>query len=361
MANIKDIRELVVHAFRGTSPDPSKFSNADTRFALSAELKEMASTYMDYQRNKLDLFQIIQESADEVLPRYVENVFGLVAETKTVAHGQKALFVRKRGRTRAKQQFITQVAASGVYEAFRLDKDTFELTTKAVGGAAYIDFERYLIGDENPAEMLEILVEGIQEAIMNEVQLALLASINSEDRPAKNIYVSAGFDPDGMQELLGVARSYGSGGAVIFAPPEFITAMGADAIGAPVFNGTPGYAGATPVYAPQDIDSIHNTGFIQTFRGAPIVQLPQSYTDETNEVTVINPGIAYIFPTGGEKIVKIVLEGDTIIDEFKNRDRSMEIEAYKKIGVGVLTHNNWCIYENTELTDEENYPTKNPV
>lgn len=360
MANIKDIKDLVVHAFKGTSPDPSKFSNQDTKITLSAELKAMASNYNDYQRNKLDFFQIVQESADEVIPKYVEDVLGKFAEIKNVEHGQKAMFVRKRGRQRAKQQFITQVAASGVYEAFRLDKDTFELNVKAIGGTAYVDFERYLCGDEDPSEMLEIILEGIQEAVINEVQRALIASVNSEDRPAKNIHISAGFDPDGMQELCGVCRAYG-GGAVIFAPPEFITAMGPDAIGAPVFNGTPGYAGATPAYAPEDITSIHNTGYIQMFRGTPIIQLPQSYTDETNEVTTVNPGLAYIFPTGGEKIVKVVFEGDTQVDDFKSRDRSWEIEAYKKFGVGIITHHNWCIYENTELTDTTNYPTKNPV
>ena len=78
----------------------------------------------------------------------------------------------------------------------------------------------------------------------------------------------------------------------------------------------------------------------------------------TNETTQINPGFAYIFPTGGEKIVKIVFEGNTQVDDFKNRDRSIEIEAYKKIGVAILTHHNWCIYENTELSgDGTKYPS----
>lgn len=58
--------------------------------------------------------------------------------------------------------------------------------------------------------------------------------------------------------------------------------------------------------------------------------------DETNKVTQINPGFAYIFPTDGEKIVKVVFEGQTRLDEFRGRDRSSEIEVYKKIGVPIL-------------------------
>lgn len=355
----KAIKDLVVCAFKGTTPDPTKYSVSDVKGAATAALRELASDYNSYRRNKYDIFEIMQESYDEILPKYVEDFMGFFAETKTVPMGQKAQFVRKRGRQRAKQ-FITQVGLSGVYESFRLDKDTFEVGGHAIGGSAYIDFERYLCGDEDISESAEILLEGIQEAIMGEIQKALIASVNAENRPTKNVYVGAGFDADAMAELCAIARSYG-GGAAIFATPEFVAAMGPDAIGMPIFNGTPGYAGATPVYSPSDIDSIARTGYIQSFRGNPIIQIPQSYTDETNEITQINPALAYVFPTGGEKVVKVVFEGQTQVDDFKGRDRNMEIEAYKRVGVAILTNHNWCVYENSTLADTENYPTKYPI
>ena len=359
MADIKDIKDLWVCAYRGCSPDPTKFSAKDAKDCLRAEIHKLASDMKSYRRNKEDLFEIIQESYDEILPKYVEDFMGTFAEIRIVDNNTKASFRRKKGRQRAKQ-FITQVGLSGVYESFRLDSDTFEVGGHAIGGAAYIDFERYICGDEDISESTDILLEGIQEAIMGEVQKALIASVNAEDRPAKNVYVGAGFDADAMADLCAVARSYG-GGSVIFASPEFIAAMGPDAIGMPIFNGTPGYAGSTPVYSPKDINDIANGGYITSFRGNPIVEIPQSYTDETNEVTQINPALAYIFPTGGEKVVKIVLEGPTQVDDFKNRDRSIEIEAYKKVGVAILENHNWCIYENTTLANTDDYPTKYPV
>lgn len=356
MADIKAIKDLVVCAFLGTSPDPTKFSNTDVKESLRNEIHSLANDFNSYRRNKLDLFEIMQEAYDEILPKYVEDFMGTFAEIKTVENGKRAQFVVKRGRQRAKQ-FITQVGLSGVYESFRLDKDTFEVGGHAIGGAAYIDFERYICGDEDISESTEILLEGLQAAIMGEIQKALIKSANAEDRPRKNYYIGAGFDADEMANLCAVARSYG-GGATIFATPEFVAAMGPDAIGMPIFNGTPGYAGATPVYSPKDINDIANTGYITTFRGNPIVQIPQSYTDETNEVTQINPGFAYIFPTGGEKIVKVVFEGPTQVDDWQHRDRSFEIEAYKKVGVAILTNHNWCIYENTDLsTTDTKYPS----
>ena len=357
MADIKAIKDLVVCAFLGTSPDPTKVSNTDVKESLRNEIHSLANDFNSYRRNKLDLFEIMQEAYDEILPKYVEDFMGTFAEIKTVENGKRAQFVVKRGRQRAKQ-FITQVGLSGVYESFRLDKDTFEVGGHAIGGAAYIDFERYICGDEDISESTEILLEGLQAAIMGEIQKALIKVANAEDRPRKNYYIGAGFDADEMANLCAVARSYG-GGATIFATPEFVAAMGPDAIGMPIFNGTPGYAGATPVYSPKDINDIANTGYITTFRGNPIVQIPQSYTDETNEVTQINPGFAYIFPTGGEKIVKVVFEGPTQVDDWQHRDRSFEIEAYKKVGVAILTNHNWCIYENTDLsTTDTKYPSE---
>lgn len=355
------IRELFVHSFRGTSPDVTKFSTKDVKETLSEEIHALAGTYNDYRRNKLDLFEILSEAYDEVIPEYVGNFISAFAEIKTVPNGQKARYIVKRGRRRAKT-FITEVGLSGVYEAFRLDVDSFEVSAKAIGGAAYIDFERYLIGDEDITESANLLLEGLEEAIYKEIHKALLATVLNADMPAANRIESDGFDPESMQKLCNVAKSYGGGSAVIFATPEFVAKMGPDAIGMPVYGaraaaGAPapgGYNGyATPVYSPRDIADIAAGGYITVFRGTPIIQLPQNFVDENNDTYQIPSSIAYIFPTGSEKIVKVVFEGPTQVDDWQHRDRSFEVEVYKKIGVAILSTNDWCVYRNRELETEE--------
>lgn len=361
----RDIKDLMVCSFYHKNQDPTKFSNNDIDTALKEEIHKLASDYYTYQRNKIDLFEIVQEAYTEILPKQIEQFMESFAEVKTVPLKQRAQFTVKRGRRRAKQ-FITQVALSGVYEQFRLDSDTFELGGKAIGGAAWIDFERYLCNDEDITESLQLLQEGFQEAIYGEIQKALLASVNADDRPAKNKHIGAGFDANAMQSLCTVAQTYGSG-ATIFATPEFVSAMGPDAIGMPVYapyaltasptaGSAPGYA--TPVYNPRNIEEIAQFGRIKTFRGYPIVEIPQSFTDERNEVYVANPAVAYVFPTGDNKPVKIVFEGPIQIDDFKNRDRSMEVEIYGRVGVAILTNYDWCVYVNTDLMDPTAYPTK---
>ena len=259
------------------------------------------------------------------------------------------MFRVKKGRMRAKR-FLTQVGLSGVYETFRLDADTFEVKAHAIGGGATIDFERYLDGAEDMAELMDVIIEGLTDAVFLEVQKALRASLSVSNRPSVNVVSQSSFDGDKMFKLVGIARAYGQG-AAIFAPPEFIAEMGPDAIVPVPTSGN--YGG---VYHPQDIDAIHNTGYVNLFRGTPIIQIPQSFIDENNNKTWIDPQLAYVIPTGGEKIVKVVLEGQTQVKDHDNRDNSMEIDAWKKMGCAILTYHNWCVYQNTGITQTMDSP-----
>ena len=101
-----------------------------------------------------------------------------------------------------------------------------------------------------------------------------------------------------------------------------------------------------------DIEEFRNTGYIGKFAGAPVVVIPNSFVDEENTKLVFNPRFAYVLPAGKEKLVKIGLIGDTHFKEVENRDWSMEVQMYKKIGVGMVAEPNfWGIYYNAGIPD----------
>lgn len=348
MATIKELKELALHAVRGTVPAEFSAENVDVNEALAGELNSLAGSINEFMKNRYDIYEIIIETADEIVPNKVIDAVGIFAEVKTVGQGQKALFkVPGLGRNRAKQ-FLTQVGLSGVYETFRLDASSFEVSGHARGGAVTIDFERMLDGVENMSDVMEIITEGLVDSVYALVQQTLRAALNAKGRPDANKAVTAGFDSAEMLKLINVVKAYGSS-AVIFASPEFVSEMGPDAI-VPV--GT-NYQG---IYHPQDIDAIHNQGYINIFRGTPVVQIPQSFIDESNTTTWIDPQLAYVLPTGKTRVVKVVLEGQTQINDFKNRDNSMEIHVYKKMGCAILAHHNWGIYQNTNITQTYESP-----
>ncbi len=337
--NIKDIKELALCAAKNEAP--ANYSMENVNDALVEALREMAGSVNQFMKNRYDIYEIIIEAADEVVPNKVIDAVGIFADVQQVGQGQKALFKTKLGRTRARK-FLTQVGLSGVYETFRLDVGRFEVSAHAVGGACTIDFERMLDGAEDMAELVALLTEAQTDAVYQQVQKALRAAFEKTGVPENNRATGATFSSVEMMKLISTVRAYGSG-AVIFAPPEFIAAMGPDAI-VPVSVGT-----GQGVYHPQDIDAIHNQGYINIFRGTPIVQIPQSWVDENNEETWIDPQLAYVLPTGNEKVVKVVFEGNTQMYDFVNRDQSMEIHTYRKLGTAILTYHNWGIYKNTGI------------
>lgn len=308
-----------------------KFSYSELNETLRNELKELAGTYSLYRENKNIIFSLIEETIDDVLPKKVMEQYGKFAEIKTYAQGDKPVFntrISAASKTRAKK-FITKVGLAGIYEVFKLDGKSYEIPTTAFGGAAQIGFEEFLDGRVDFADVLDIVMEGLDEAIYVEIAKSLEAAalgLNGVHYHHEN-----GFTEAEMDKLLAVADSYGK--STIYCTFEFAAAM------------VPAEG-----WVSEDMKNQKwNNGYLANYKGHNVIVLDQSYTDETNTVKAIDPSFAYIIPTGAEKPVKVAFEGNTIVDEYVNKDRSREIQVYKKLGVGTIVSNNICVYKNEGL------------
>ena len=338
---LEEMRNLARHAANRTAP--AEFSVSSVDAALADGFKNLCGSINNFMRNRYDIYDIIIENADTVVPAKVMDAMGQFAEVIQLKNGEKKMFKRGGlGRNRAKK-FLTQVGLNGLYETFRLDHETFSIGMKSIGGAVTVDFQRLIDGSENLAEFMNVLAEAQEDAIYAEVQKALMAA--AANMPARNKVIGNGFDAAAMVGIINTVKTYG-GGATIFASPEFVAAMGPDAI-------VPGTGTTQGVYHPDDIDAIHLNGRIRIFRGTPVVELRQSFLDEKNEQVMINPQYAYILPTGQEKVVKVCLEGATQMYDVVNPDQSIEVHSYKMIGVGILAFNNWGIYQNKDISVDE--------
>ena len=300
---------------------------------LRKELNEYAGTYSLYRENKNLIFSIIEETLDDILPKKVIEQYDQFAEVKTFAQGDKPLFRRKLNTRNRAKQFITRVGLAGIYEVFKLGKaeEAFEVRTSAIGGAAQIGFEEFLDGRVDFAEVTQIMMEGMDELIYKEVAAALKASINQ--LPPANRAAVAGFDEATFDRLITIAAAYGE--PTIYCTYEFAVNM------------IPKEAWR---YTEAMKNELWNTGRLASYKGKRVVILEQGFEDETNTTKVIDPGYAWIIPTGADgKPVKIAFEGNTIVDEYTNADRSREIQVYKKVGVVCMLANNICAYVDTSL------------
>ena len=310
-----------------------KFSYSDLNETLRSELRELAGTYALYRENQNTIFALIEETINEVLPVKVLEQYGQFAEIKTFAQGDKPVFKQKisaAARRRAKQ-FVTKVGLAGVYEVFKLDGRSYEIETTAFGGAAQISIEEFLDGRVDFAEIIDIVMEGLDEAIYLEIEKALIGAADSLTTANKT--TQTGFVESEMDKLIAIADSYGK--STIYCTYEFAATMIPEA----------GWV------SDEMRNQKWNNGYLGNYKNHNVIVLNQSFTDETNSVKVIDPSYAWIIPTGSnEKPVKIAFEGDTLVDERKNADWSREIQVYKKLGVGAIIANNICVYKNTSLT-----------
>lgn len=340
MLNEKDLISLAKVA---ASANPSsqvaysfgenKFSYADLNDTLRSELRELAGTYSLYRKNKNVIFSLIEETIDDVLPRKVMEQYGQFAEVRTFAQGDKPVFtqrVTESSKRRAKQ-FITKVGLAGIYEVFKLDGKSYEVPTSAFGGAAQIGFEEFLDGRVDFADVLDIVMEGLDEVVYKEIEKALLGAVTS--LPTANKATETQFKETTMDKLISIADSYGQ--ATIYCTYEFAATM------------VPAEGWVSDAMK----DQKWNNGYLANYKGHRVVVLAQSYTDETNSKKVIDPSHAWIIPTGGnDKPVKVAFEGQAIVKEYENRDLSREVQVYKKLGVAAMITNNICVYINSSLT-----------
>ena len=301
---------------------------------LREQFNLLAGDYRLFRRNEVAVYELIENTIDEILPVKVMQQFEQFADVQTIAQGDKAVFklrIAEAARKRAKA-FVTRVGLAGRYETMMLDGKELEVATSAIGYAIRIGFEEFLDGRYSFADFTDIMLEGMDEYIYAEIAKALTASI--KQLPAANKFVGNSFDEAEMDKLLAISDSYGNGSSTIYCTREFAATM-----------------------LPQDkfmSNEMKNTlwqrGYLGDYKGHSVIILQQSMVDATNTEKVIDPSYAYIFASVGEKPVKIVFEGQTAVRTVSdNDDWSTDLQTYKKFGVAVFSNPSICSYQNTAL------------
>ena len=316
------------------SYEGKNFSTEQLNDTLREELNELVGTPSLYRENKNTLFSIIETVVDDVAPRKLEEIYASLAEVKVFAQGDKPVFRRRINAKLRAKQFITRVGLAGVYEVFKLGgAESFEVPTSAIGGAAQIGIEEFMDGQVDFAELIAIVIDGIQETIQLETNAALIAGINQ--LPETNRVSVTGFEASEFDTLLTIADSYGAGKATIYCDERFAANL---------------MPAQIEVLTDSMKEEYFNNGYLKSYKLHPVVILPNGVADETNSTLVNDPSYAWIIPTGADKPVRIAVEGQTMVDERKNNDWSRDIQAYKKVGVVAMLTSDICVYQDTSLT-----------
>lgn len=335
MDNMKDIVDLAVATVTKENI-PSEFTAAD----LENSLREQLSAFQDYKylrKHAADLYEIIEEVANIVIPRKVLEQFGGFAEIRRKGYGEKISFTIRTGKYRGKK-FVTKAGDQGIYKTFTLDNKELVMQPRVYAGATRLEIEDFLLGRISMSELLDVLTEALGEKLYIEIQKALIASFNAPDRPDANKYTGAGFVVEEFDKLINTVRAYG----------DSVNIYCTFAFASKLYN-NPGWATVNPKLIDRDAEDIRNQGYVGTYKGCNVIILNQSFTDDTNTETIVNDAYAYIMPVGAEKPVKIAFEGPTFVRNFTDAVLSQEISLEQMFDVAVLSHNYWAIYKDSSL------------
>lgn len=291
--------------------------------------RDRARAYREHGRQ---FFDVIEEIVDSTVTTGLreDEWFNAMVNYHNLAEGDENLFVNKH------EDVILSVAKMGKRHhdtiLQRLPEDTtYQIATDVYGAAVGADIDRYLIGQEDWAS----LVDAITRAFIDLVQNLIFTEIYSA---YQQIPVQTGFVDSGAlnttnrkafnKVLQNVSVANGNAEVVI------VGTM----VGLQMLEGLidVNWIAQSQKEAKAANSRLGNYGRYQ------LVEIPQKFAK--NDVTrdMYNDNILFVFAVGDQKLVDMVDVGETIIDEVTERgeangriDDVMKYEVQRELGVGV--------------------------
>ena len=335
----KELKQVLIAALNGVAASANFSAEETDKAAVNALLKEIGidenSTGREIRAKEDLAFALIEEAVDEILPKKLEGVLQEFAEVRQFARDAEVLFnIEKIGKNRAKLT-ISKGARGGIYRAAKLDRKYFSVDTTIQTVAVSVTLEEIILGTISLAELYSNILEGFEEIVYKEVFNALAS--------AKPV---AGYDRIGHDSPTTVKSSLGS---AIDKVMPYVKQYGIPTIFGS-YQALTNLSNPASEWHPEMNDSAERRqyGFVQLYKGAKVVELPNYLVDNKNEKWFYDPKFVFVLPSG-VKPVKVALKGDLTLIRNNTAVGSEKWEAHKLIGVGVAMANNFAVIEVTDL------------
>lgn len=288
----------------------------------------LADLNKDFRKNKDEIFQLLEDTVNLILPERVYESVKQFAEFKQFDNNTQVRFkVKANNKLKA-----VAVAIGGNVDRVRIDNGWFTVTTETIQCKVYEEYERILGGQVEWSELINLCIDAINVAILRKVYVALTGIYSK--LPAVNAHTSSTLDASELDKIIAVVKAYGKGSPVIMGTPLAVQQV-------PINFATYG--------AEQDRNDLREMGYIGKYKGCEVVELPQSFEDVDNAVEIFDNQYLFIIPAGQEKVVKVAMEGGLITKDSTGEDWTYNFSAYQKVGCAVFFVNNLGMYKMTSL------------
>lgn len=322
MIKLTDLQKLAVDTYRGSV---EKYSKAEAENAIRNAIIDACGgewNYFSFNKNKWDVYQIISEVLSVGLGELLIGKFDNFAEVRDTELGDTVEFVIE-----DKSLFRVATIADGNTDIRRqkLYQGKLAVTTEKLAIKIYEEFDRFIAGRINWTTM----VDRVQLSYAHEVALriynAIYGSYNTLTAPFQ---VSGAFDETKLLDAIAHVEAATGQKAVVFGTKRALAKIDTDKVSETMK------------------DKLNLLGHYGMFRGTDLLELPQAHTAGTNNFAVADDFLLII--PNGERIVKVILEGDVYIydtEAGQRNDEQIEFFFGRKVGVGVLKAENYAIYK----------------
>lgn len=313
----KQIVDLAVDTYFGKSSNP-KYTAEQRADGFHNVLQDLNK---DYRSNKDKIFTIVEETVSEIAPKVVLENVKRWAEFKTFGDNEEVKFILKNGKIKA-----VEVALGGHVARQRIDKGSFTIQSTALQAKVYEEYERVIGGQVDWSELINLVINAINDAILEKVYNALMSLIDKV--PSVNTAKGTGtIVKKDFDKIISIVKAYGQ----------------------PVIMGTPLALAELPLDKELATDAdkmdIRLKGYLGTYRGCSVVEIENSFEDGRNTKPVFDDSKIFIIPSGQERVIKVAMKGGMKLKTTEGTDWTTNFEAYQKAGVAVLAVNHIGIYE----------------
>jgi hypothetical protein len=304
----------------------TKYSKDDANEVLRQELIELNGgsakiTPKSFRANP-QLFAVLEEALDRLVVSGLTDQFDDFVETVELDWGDTRVFTLEDNRI-----FDVAIVSDGNLDIRRerIDSGSVSVKTKTYAVGIYEELHRLLAGKVDWVSLIDRVSASYNNKIKTEVYNAIY---NSYPQLNPVFQESGGFTPEQLNSLIAhVEASTGSSAMVLgtkSALAKITTAEVSDSM----------------------IEERNRLGYIGMYRGTPMVEIRQAHRPNTFD-WVIDDNFLIVAPQLENRFVKLVLEGDSIIEETQENtrlDMQREYKFIKKAGFAVISSSNYGIY-----------------
>lgn len=281
-------------------------------------------SYINFQKNKWDVYAIIQELLSINITNLTVNSFGNWVEVKDFNLGDKIEFYVENPNMFKVSHIST---GNNNIRRQRMLDSRIPTTAYKLGVKIYEEFDRFVAGRISFTKLINKVGKSFEQEIALHISRAVQSAYKGVNA---NLVVKGTYDDTKLAELVAKVKARTGQEVGIYG-----TSLGVAKI-----------KGASDILAETDKMDNRNWGYVKVFNGCPVIELPQVY-DELSNAWGVRNDLLYVVPNG-EKLVRLGFEGQAMVIEDTTGtrlDQTIEYMFQRKMHLAVCEASIFGAYE----------------